>query len=158
MVTVGQTLPSRLSPSFGKQPSKRSASPHAKLPLLYSLSFSLLSQSWSALAGAMSAAASNALWATASAHLFPPPKPHPATCKRKSIHRVLLTLHLSTTSARFLHLDFASPADVVRPERVRIAWSIIRRRHPLLRSKVVLRGNDVPILTFVCVITVHVPP
>ena len=43
---------------------------------------------------------------------------------------------------RFLHIALHAPKEVFREERVKIGWSIIRHRHPLLMCKVLVDGND----------------
>ncbi|KAG1885501.1 hypothetical protein F4604DRAFT_1615682 [Suillus subluteus] len=42
----------------------------------------------------------------------------------------------------YLHLGFVAPEHVVRRARVRMVWAILRIRHPLLASKVVMQGYD----------------
>ncbi|KAJ7484438.1 hypothetical protein FB451DRAFT_1028705 [Mycena latifolia] len=42
----------------------------------------------------------------------------------------------------FLHLAFRAPAQCFREERVRLGWSLIRRKNPLLMSRVLLDGDD----------------
>jgi hypothetical protein len=48
--------------------------------------------------------------------------------------------HLSPR--RYLHLGFIAPEHVVRRARVRLVWAILRIRHPLLASKVLMQGYD----------------
>ncbi|KAF7348532.1 hypothetical protein MVEN_01370700 [Mycena venus] len=48
----------------------------------------------------------------------------------------------------FLHLAVRAPAHYFREERVRIAWSLIRRKNPLLMSKVIADRNDLSIARF----------
>ncbi|KAJ7512508.1 hypothetical protein B0H11DRAFT_484253 [Mycena galericulata] len=42
----------------------------------------------------------------------------------------------------FLHLSLRAPKHYFRVERVRIAWSLIRRKNPLLMSKVIVDEDD----------------
>ncbi|KAG1813317.1 uncharacterized protein BJ212DRAFT_1482771 [Suillus subaureus] len=42
----------------------------------------------------------------------------------------------------YLHLGFVAPEHVVRRERVLMVWAILRIRHPLLASNVVMQGYD----------------
>ncbi|KAG1757180.1 hypothetical protein EDB19DRAFT_1656229 [Suillus lakei] len=42
----------------------------------------------------------------------------------------------------YLHLGFVAPEHVVRRARVSMVWAILRIRHPLLASKVVMHGYD----------------
>ncbi|KAG2155563.1 hypothetical protein DEU56DRAFT_768027 [Suillus clintonianus] len=42
----------------------------------------------------------------------------------------------------YLHLGFVAPEHVVRRARVRMVWAILRIRHPLLASKVVMHDYD----------------
>ncbi|KAJ7253698.1 hypothetical protein B0H12DRAFT_576857 [Mycena haematopus] len=42
----------------------------------------------------------------------------------------------------FLHLAVRAPIHYFREERVRIAWSLIRRKNPLLMCKVLIDGDD----------------
>ncbi|KAH9997716.1 hypothetical protein BJV74DRAFT_877283 [Russula compacta] len=42
----------------------------------------------------------------------------------------------------YLHLGFTSPKHLVLRARVRAVWAILRMRHPLLASKVVMRNYD----------------
>lgn len=42
----------------------------------------------------------------------------------------------------YLHLGFIAPEHVVRRARVRLVWAILRIRHPLLASKVLMQGYD----------------
>ncbi|KAF7981093.1 hypothetical protein HWV62_34793 [Athelia sp. TMB] len=42
----------------------------------------------------------------------------------------------------YLHLGFRAPPHLVSRERVRAVWSTLRARHPLLASRVVMRGYD----------------
>ncbi|KAJ7154743.1 hypothetical protein C8R46DRAFT_1118285 [Mycena filopes] len=42
----------------------------------------------------------------------------------------------------FLHMTLRAPADCFRPERVQIAWTLIRRKNPLLMAKVIPHTND----------------
>jgi len=45
---------------------------------------------------------------------------------------------------RYLHLGFLAPEHLVRRARVRMVWAILRVRHPLLASKVVMHDyNDI---------------
>ncbi|KAJ7885180.1 hypothetical protein B0H14DRAFT_3739447 [Mycena olivaceomarginata] len=48
----------------------------------------------------------------------------------------------------FLHLAVRAPAHYFRKERVRIAWSLIRRQNPLLMSKVLLTEDDLSTARF----------
>ncbi|KAF9011776.1 hypothetical protein BDQ17DRAFT_1233401 [Cyathus striatus] len=50
----------------------------------------------------------------------------------------------------FLHLAFFAPKESMGPSRVNVAWAVIRARHPLLMSKVILDGEDpvVPLFSF----------
>jgi hypothetical protein len=51
-----------------------------------------------------------------------------------------------------LHLAVRAPAHYFRKERVRIAWSLIRRQNPLLMSKVLLTEDDLSTARFSSVI------
>jgi|SRR5882762_2199913 hypothetical protein len=51
-------------------------------------------------------------------------------------------------SRRFLHLAFRAPKEAFQEERVKIGWSIIRHRHPLLRCKVLVDGDDLSTARF----------
>ncbi|KAG2156621.1 uncharacterized protein EDB93DRAFT_1127571 [Suillus bovinus] len=42
----------------------------------------------------------------------------------------------------YLHLGFDAPEHVIRRSRVRVVWAILRIRHPLLASKVVMQDYD----------------
>ncbi|KAJ7033156.1 hypothetical protein C8F04DRAFT_957949 [Mycena alexandri] len=55
------------------------------------------------------------------------------------------TLFLGSKQAlgdMFLHLALRAPVTCFRPQRVQIAWSLIRHKNPLLMSKVVLDRDD----------------
>jgi hypothetical protein len=43
---------------------------------------------------------------------------------------------------RYLHLGFKAPMRLVFRPRVRAAWAILRMRHPLLASDVVMQDYD----------------
>lgn len=43
---------------------------------------------------------------------------------------------------RYLHLGFRAPEDLVKRSRVALVWAILRLRHPLLASRVVLHDYD----------------
>ncbi|KZT61766.1 hypothetical protein CALCODRAFT_490666 [Calocera cornea HHB12733] len=47
----------------------------------------------------------------------------------------------SLPGARFLHLSFLAPPDLLAPERVQLAWATLLLRHPLLLSSVVVPDN-----------------
>lgn len=49
---------------------------------------------------------------------------------------------ISCITRRYLHLGFVAPEHVVRRARVRLVWAILRIRHPLLASKVLMQGYD----------------
>lgn len=49
---------------------------------------------------------------------------------------------LTPPDDRYLHLGFTSPKHLVLRARVRTVWAILRMRHPLLASKVVMRDYD----------------
>ena len=42
-----------------------------------------------------------------------------------------------TLRRRFVHIGFTAPPELFTPERVALAWAILRTRHPLLGAKVV---------------------
>ena len=54
---------------------------------------------------------------------------------------------------RFLHLGFRGPKEAFREERVKIGWSIIRQRHPLLMCKVLVDGSDLNTARFSSVLS-----
>lgn len=43
---------------------------------------------------------------------------------------------------RYLRVGFHAPEHFVERPRVRAVWAILRARHPLLASKVIMRGYD----------------
>lgn len=47
-----------------------------------------------------------------------------------------------TTYDRYLHLGFKSSERIMVWRRVCAAWAILRMRHPLLASRVVMQGYD----------------
>ncbi|KAF8217762.1 hypothetical protein K438DRAFT_1795604 [Mycena galopus ATCC 62051] len=49
----------------------------------------------------------------------------------------------------FLHLAVRAPTHYFREQRVRIAWSLIRRKNPLLMSKVLVDGSDLGTARFI---------
>jgi hypothetical protein len=59
-----------------------------------------------------------------------------------SLHGLHNSELLSLMGGRFLHLTLRAPTRNFRIERVGIAWSVIRRKHPLLMAKVVVDDDD----------------
>jgi len=57
---------------------------------------------------------------------------------------------------RFLHIAFRAPKQAFHEQRVKIGWSIMRRRHPLLMSKVLVYGDDLNAARFSSVSTANV--
>ena len=52
---------------------------------------------------------------------------------------------------RYLHLGFRAPSRLVNARRVALAWAILRGRHPLLASSVVMEPCAYDTARFVCV-------
>jgi hypothetical protein len=84
-----------------------------------------------------------------------PSSPHPKmleTCEPS----VFASDILFTKFDRFLHLAFRGPKQAFHQERVKIAWSVIRQRHPLLMCKVLVDGGDLTTARFSSVFTAFV--
>jgi hypothetical protein len=59
---------------------------------------------------------------------------------------------LTSLNDRYLHLGFKAPLRLVLRPRVRAAWAILRMRHPLLASHVVMQEQDYENIRFVYVV------
>jgi hypothetical protein len=57
----------------------------------------------------------------------------------------LFCFHLPANQSlvhRYLHLGFRAPERLVRRERIRFVWAILRNRHSLLASRVEMKNYD----------------
>lgn len=49
---------------------------------------------------------------------------------------------LTAFALRYLALGFKAPIHIMKRERVRVAWAILRQRHPLLAASVEMHDYD----------------
>lgn len=49
---------------------------------------------------------------------------------------------LTASALRYLALGFKAPIHIMKRERVRVVWAILRQRHPLLAASVEMHDYD----------------